>query len=89
MPGVGAVAAGQCEGRGPTTQGLRLAGEYIARQMKEAGLKPGFKGDWFQPFAIAGARTRGALQSPRAMRILNRGAAVCMGGAAATIAARS
>jgi threonine/homoserine/homoserine lactone efflux protein len=41
------------------------------------------------PFAIAGARTRRALQSPRAMRILNRGAAVCMGGAAATIAVRS
>jgi len=41
------------------------------------------------PFAIAGARTRSALQSPRAMRLLNRGAAVCMGGAAATIAARS
>jgi threonine/homoserine/homoserine lactone efflux protein len=41
------------------------------------------------PFAIAGARTRHALQSPRAMRILNRGAAVCMGGAAASIAARS
>jgi len=41
------------------------------------------------PFAIAGARTRRALQSPRAMRILNRGAAVCMGGAAATIAARN
>jgi len=41
------------------------------------------------PFAIAGARTRRALQSPRAMRILNRGAAACMGGAAATIAARN
>lgn len=41
------------------------------------------------PFAVAGAKTRKALQSPRAMRILNRGAAVCMGGAAATIAARS
>jgi len=41
------------------------------------------------PFAIAGARTRRALQSPRAVRLLNRGAAVCMGGAAATIAVRS
>lgn len=41
------------------------------------------------PFAIAGARTRRALQSPRAMRILNRGAAICMGSAAATIAARN
>jgi len=41
------------------------------------------------PFAIAGARTRTTLQSPRAMRLLNRGAALCMGGAAATIATRS
>lgn len=41
------------------------------------------------PFAIAGARTRRALQSPRAMRLLNRGAAVCMGGAAAAIATRN
>jgi threonine/homoserine/homoserine lactone efflux protein len=41
------------------------------------------------PFAIAGARTRRALHSPRAMRILNRGAALCMGSAAATIAARN
>jgi threonine/homoserine/homoserine lactone efflux protein len=40
------------------------------------------------PFALAGARARGALQSPRALRIMNRGAAVFMGGAAATIAAR-
>ncbi|WP_026869461.1 LysE family translocator [Inquilinus limosus] len=41
------------------------------------------------PFAVAGARTRTTLQSPRAMRLLNRGAALCMGGAAATIATRS
>jgi threonine/homoserine/homoserine lactone efflux protein len=41
------------------------------------------------PFAIAGAKTRHALKSPRSMRILNRGAALCMGGAAATIAIRN
>jgi threonine/homoserine/homoserine lactone efflux protein len=41
------------------------------------------------PFAIAGARTRRALRSRRAMRLLNRGAAVCMGSAAATIAVRN
>jgi threonine/homoserine/homoserine lactone efflux protein len=40
------------------------------------------------PFAVAGAKARGALQSPRALRLMNRGAAVFMGGAAATIAAR-
>lgn len=41
------------------------------------------------PFAIAGARTRRTLQSPRATRLFNRGAAVCMGGAAAAIALRN
>jgi len=41
------------------------------------------------PFAIAGAKARGALQSPKALRWVNRGAALFMGGAAATIAARS
>ncbi|MDX8481677.1 LysE family translocator [Mesorhizobium sp. VK24D] len=41
------------------------------------------------PFAIAGAGTRRTLQSPRATRLFNRGAAVCMGGAAATIALRN
>ena len=41
------------------------------------------------PFAVAGARARGALQSPRALRLVNRGAAIFMGGAAVTIAARS
>jgi threonine/homoserine/homoserine lactone efflux protein len=41
------------------------------------------------PFALAGARARGALQSPRALKLVNRGAAVFMGGAAVSIAARS
>lgn len=41
------------------------------------------------PFALAGAKARGALQSPRALRLVNRGAALFMGGAAVTIAARS
>jgi len=41
------------------------------------------------PFAFAGAKARGALQSPRALRLVNRGAALFMGGAAVTIAARS
>jgi threonine/homoserine/homoserine lactone efflux protein len=41
------------------------------------------------PFALAGAKARGALQSARALRLLNRGAALFMGGAAATIAART
>jgi len=41
------------------------------------------------PFAVVGAGTRRTLQSPRATRLFNRGAAVCMGGAAATIALRN
>jgi threonine/homoserine/homoserine lactone efflux protein len=41
------------------------------------------------PFALVGAKARGALQSPRALRLVNRGAALFMGGAAVTIAARS
>jgi threonine/homoserine/homoserine lactone efflux protein len=41
------------------------------------------------PFAVAGARMRRVLHKPRAIRFLNRGAAVCMGGAAATIAVRN
>lgn len=41
------------------------------------------------PFALTAARARGALQSPRAVRMVNRGAALFMGGAAVTIAARS
>lgn len=40
------------------------------------------------PFALVGARARNLLQSPRAARLLNRGAAMCMGGAAAAIATR-
>lgn len=40
------------------------------------------------PFAMEGAKARHALASPRAVRLMNRGAAVCMGGAAAAIATR-
>ena len=40
------------------------------------------------PFVLAGAKARHALKSPRAMLLMNRGAAVLMGGAAATIASR-
>ncbi|TCU41442.1 LysE family translocator [Rhizobium azibense] len=40
------------------------------------------------PFALAGARARHALSSPRAVKLMNRGAAVCMGGTATAIATR-
>jgi threonine/homoserine/homoserine lactone efflux protein len=41
------------------------------------------------PFALAGASARNALASPRAVQLMNRTAAVCMGGAAAAIATRN
>ncbi|MHC2364269.1 LysE family translocator [Rhizobium leguminosarum] len=41
------------------------------------------------PFALAGARARMALTSPRAMLVMNRSAALCMGGAAVAIATRA
>jgi threonine/homoserine/homoserine lactone efflux protein len=41
------------------------------------------------PFALAGSKARDCLRSPRALRRINRGAALFMGGAAATIAARN
>ena len=51
------LASDECEGRGPTTKGLVLAGDYIANEFKKAGLKPGgVDGTYFQPFAVAGAK---------------------------------
>src|SRR4051794_37464100 len=47
------LAFDECEGRGPTTEGLKKAGDYIAAEFKKAGLKPGMPdGTWFQPFTI-------------------------------------
>src|SRR5580693_5044225 len=43
-----------CEGRGIATEGINKAADYIANQLKGAGLKPGGKnGTWFQPFTVA------------------------------------
>src|SRR5438128_12686556 len=51
------LASDECEGRGPTTKGLVLAGDYIANEFKKAGLKPGgVDGTYFQPFAVPGAK---------------------------------
>ncbi len=36
------------EGRGPGTRGGRLAEEYIASQLRSAGIQPGNKGSYFQ-----------------------------------------
>ena len=40
------------EGRAPATRGGRLAAEYIASQLRAAGLEPGVNGGWFQDVPI-------------------------------------
>ena len=40
------------EGRAPATRGGRLAAEYIASQLRGAGVEPGVKGSYFQPVPI-------------------------------------
>jgi Zn-dependent M28 family amino/carboxypeptidase len=50
------LASDECEGRGPTTGGLKKAGDYIAAEFKKAGLKPGNPdGTYFQNFTTKGA----------------------------------
>src|SRR5207237_1358258 len=47
------LASDECEGRGPATRGLDLAADYVAAELKKAGLKPaGADGTWFQPFTL-------------------------------------
>jgi Zn-dependent M28 family amino/carboxypeptidase len=40
------------EGRAPATRGGRLASEYIASQLRAAGVEPGANGGWFQRVPI-------------------------------------
>src|SRR4051812_19320655 len=56
------LASDELQGRGVETKGNFLAGDYIAKQFADAGLKPGGpKAEWFQPFDIAGnAKLEGA-----------------------------
>lgn len=63
------LADPKSEGRGPNTKGLDRAAEYIADQFKQIGLKPGYKGSYFQPFAIRGAVGKLALAGPRGQAI--------------------
>lgn len=66
------LASPEFEGRGPGTKGLDLAADYIAEQFKSAGLEPGGKEGYFQPFSISGSPALGkintlAFEGPDAM----------------------
>jgi hypothetical protein len=63
------LASDECEGRGPTTEGLNKAADHIAEEFKKAGLAPGFKGSYFQPFSIPGAEGKVVLSGPAGKRI--------------------
>ena len=53
------LASDECEGRGPTTQGINKAADYIVEHFKKAGLKPaGDAGTYFQHFTIPGAHLK-------------------------------
>ena len=50
------LSADEFEGRGPGTNGGKLATQYIADQMKAAGVKPANKGSYFQNVKLVGVR---------------------------------
>lgn len=55
------LSSDELGGRGNGTRELEKAAEYIASQMKAAGLKPGGPGgSWFQPFEISTGLTIGS-----------------------------
>ena len=62
------------EGRAPATRGGRLAAEYIASQLRAAGVEPAVNGSWFQnvPIDVVGAdpRTMHATASGKATAAL-------------------
>lgn len=53
------LASDELEGRGNGTKGLDRAADYIAAQLKTAGLQPGVNGSWFQPFELVTGLTVG------------------------------
>src|SRR5262249_24100951 len=63
------LASDACEGRGPGTKGIDLAADYIAAEFKKIGLKPGWKGSYFQPFGIAAAVGKLSLVGPQGQRV--------------------
>jgi hypothetical protein len=46
------LASDELEGRGPGTDGLDVAGEFIIEEFKKAGLNGALEGDFKQPFTI-------------------------------------
>ncbi len=62
------LAGEECQGRGLETDGLKKAGDYIAAQFKAAGLKPGWKDTYFQPFDV---NLGGKLDTPLAFVLKN------------------
>ena len=50
------LSADDMEGRGPGTPGGMKAAEYIADQLKAAGVKPANKGSYFQTVKLIGAK---------------------------------
>lgn len=55
------LASDDLKGRASGTPELERAGDYIAAQFREAGLKPGGPGEsWFQPFQLDAGVTVGA-----------------------------
>ncbi len=60
------LAGDECQGRGVETEGLKIAGEYIAKAFQDAGLKPaGQDKTYFQPFGIDGPTRLGTPNSLR------------------------
>jgi Zn-dependent M28 family amino/carboxypeptidase len=50
------LSSDEFEGRGPGTEGGKKAAQYIADQMKAAGVKPANKGSYFQKVKLVGVK---------------------------------
>ena len=50
------LSSDEFEGRGPGTEGGRKAAQYIADQMKAAGIAPANRGSYFQNVPLVGAQ---------------------------------
>ena len=54
------LASAECEGRGPGTEGIDRAADFIADAFRQAGLKGAMPdGSFFQPFSIRGTSSLG------------------------------